>query len=271
MSIRSLMKIGTSLLLVAFVLIGVSYSMLRAYGSTHPASAAGRAVAGETRKIDSDVTVVDLNGPIDLTLSQGPVASLKVRGEQRLLGNVETIQDGETLHIGTKGMLLLHRRPLQVLLTLPSLTELTVHGSGDTTVNGFSGEKFDLQLHGSGNVTFNGRYRQLAAGVHGSGDLNLNAGNSENIELEMVGSGQITSSGSCKTLNAELTGSGGLDAEHLASDKVSVNLKGSGTTNVFAKQSADLVLRGSGDIRVFGNPDNRNVSRTGSGEVTWDH
>lgn len=268
---RSLTKIGTSMLLLSFVLIGISYSMLKAYGSSGPSGGPGRNLAGEVRKIDAGVTSVELSGPIDLVLSQGQSASLKVRGEQRLLGNVETIQDGDTLHIGTKGMLLLHRKPLQVYLTLPSLSELTVNGTGDTTVNGFSGEKFDLQLHGAGNVTFNGRYRQLAAGVHGSGDLNLNAGNSEHIALEMVGSGQITSSGSCKTLEAELTGSGGLDAEHLASDKVTVNLKGSGTTNVFAKQSADLVLRGSGDIRVFGNPDNRNVSRTGSGEVTWDH
>jgi len=268
---RGLFKIAMSMLLLAFVLIGISYSMLKAYGSSGPSGGAGRMLAGETRQVDSSVTVVELNGPIDLILSQGPAAALKVRGEQRLLGNVETIQDGDALRIGTKGMLLLHRRPLQVYLTLPSLTELTVNGSGDTTVNGFSGEKFDLQLHGAGNVTFNGRYRQLAAGVHGSGDLNLNAGNSEHIALEMVGSGQITSSGSCKTLDAELTGSGGLDAEHLASEKVSVNLKGSGTTNVFAKQSADLTLRGSGDIRVYGNPDNRNVSRTGSGEVTWDH
>jgi len=268
---RSLIKIATSMLLLSFVLIAISYSMLKAYGSSSASGGPGRMMAGEVRKIDPGVTAVELNGPIDLTLTQGPTASLKVRGEQRLLPNVETIQEGDTLHIGTKGMLLMHRKPLQVFLTLPSLSDLTVNGSGDTTVNGFSGEKFDLQLHGAGNVTFNGRYRQLAAGVHGSGDLNLNAGNSEHINLEMVGSGQITSSGSCKTLTAELNGSGGLDAEHLASDKVSVNLKGSGTTNVFAKQSADLVLRGSGDIRVFGNPDNRNVSRTGSGEVTWDH
>jgi hypothetical protein len=49
-----------------------------------------------------------------------------------------------------------------------------------------------------------------------------------------------------------------------------VNLKGSGTSHVFAKQSAELTLRGSGDIRVLGNPDQRNVSRTGSGEVTWE-
>lgn len=268
---RGLLKIGASLLLLAFVLIGVSYSLLRTYGSNSAFSAAGRAPGSEVRNISNNVTIVELNGPIDLTLTQGVRPFLKVRGEQRMLANVDTALDGNTLRIGPKGMLLHHRRPLRVELMLPALAELIVRGSGDTTVNGFSGEKFDLQLHGSGNVTFNGRYKDLAAGVHGSGDLNLNAGNSEHVALEMVGSGQITSSGSCKTLDAELTGSGDLDAQHLASDKVSVNLQGSGTTNVFAKQSADLTLRGSGDIRVHGNPDSRNVSRTGSGDVTWDH
>lgn len=268
---RGLLKVATSMLLLAFLLIGVSYSMLRSYGRSNPSSAAGRAPGSEVRQIGKEVTVVELNGPIDLTLSQGDTPYLKVRGEQRLLSNVETAIDGNTLRIGPKGMLLHHRIPLQVTLVLPTLQELNVRGSGDARVNGFSGDKFALQLHGSGNVNFNGRYRQLAAGVHGTGDLELNAGNSEHVALEMVGSGQITSSGSCKTLDAELTGSGDLDAEHLASDKVSVNLNGSGTTNVFARQSADLTLRGSGDIRVFGNPDNRNVSRTGSGEVTWDH
>jgi hypothetical protein len=268
---RALMKVGFGLLLLAFGLIGVSYSMLRAQGISSPSSAAGHAMGSEVRPVGKGIAVVDLSGPIDLTLRQGPTPYLKVRGEQRLLGNVETVQDGDTLRIGTKGMLFHHRRPLQVELVLPTLEQLAVHGSGDSTVNGFTGEKFDLQLHGSGNVNFNGRFKQLAAGVHGSGDLNLNAGNSENVELEMVGSGQIKSSGSCKTLSAEVTGSGDLDAQHLASDKVSVNLRGSGTTQVFARQAADLSLRGSGDIHVFGNPNDRNVSRTGSGEVSWDH
>ncbi|MES2261619.1 MAG: head GIN domain-containing protein [Pseudomonadota bacterium] len=268
---RALIKVGVSLLLLAFVLIGVTYGMLRAHGVTNPASAAGRTPGSEVRKIGNGISVVELSGPIDLTLRQGDKPYLKVKGEQRLLANVETEQDGKTLHIGTKGMLLHHRRPLQVELVLPSLAQLEVHGTGDSTVNGFSGEKLSVQLYGSGNVQFNGRFKQVAAGVHGSGDLNLNAGNSEDVMLEMVGSGQIKTSGSCKTLNAELNGSGDLDAQHMASDKVKVNLVGSGTTNVFARHSADLVLRGSGDIRVYGNPDNRNVSRTGSGEISWDH
>ncbi|KQX01299.1 hypothetical protein ASC94_01230 [Massilia sp. Root418] len=268
---RALLKVGISMLLLAFALIAVSYSMLRAHGATNPSSAQGRAPASETRDIGNGITSVELSGPIDLTLRQGDKPSLKVRGEQRLLGNVETEQDGNTLHIGTKGMLFHHRRPLQVELVLPSLSELEIHGSGDSTVNGFSGEKLSVQVHGPGNLNFNGRFKKVDAGVHGSGDLTLNTGASDVVTLEMVGSGQIRSSGSCKSLNAELTGSGDLDAQHLASDQVVVNLKGSGTTNVFARKSAELTLNGSGDIRVFGNPDNRNVSRTGSGEVSWDH
>lgn len=267
---QALLKVGLTLLLLAFALIGVSYSLLRAQGLSNPTSAAGRAQGSETRAISKAVTNIVLTGPIDLTLRQGSPASMQVRGEQRLLPNIDTTQDGDTLRIGTKGMLLHHHRPLQVMLVLPTLTRLEVHGSGDSTVDGFSGEQFDLQLYGSGNVKFNGRYRQVGAGVHGSGDLDLNTGNSDSVDLEMVGSGQITSSGSCKSLSTALTGSGDVNAQHLASDQVSVSLKGSGDTNVFARKAADLTLRGSGDIRVYGNPDQRTVNRTGSGEVHWD-
>ena len=267
---RALLKIGIGLLLLSFVLIGVTYSMLKAYGSTSPTSTAGRSLGGETRKVDAMAVTVVLDGPIDLTLTQGPTASLKVRGEQRSLQNIETIQDGRDLHIGTKGMLLNPRHRLQVELVLPMLEELTVRSSGDTKVSGFSGDRLEPRLHGSGNVNFSGRYRNLIAGAHGSGNLHLNAGSSEHVELELVGSGEIKSSGSCKTLDAQLTGSGDLDARHLAADKVTVDLKGSGTTHVFAKQAADLTLRGSGDIRVLGNPDQRNVNRSGSGDVTWE-
>ncbi|MEO5934985.1 MAG: head GIN domain-containing protein [Duganella sp.] len=267
---RALLKIGIGLLLLSFVLIGVTYSMLKAYGSTSPTSTAGRSLGGETRKVDAMAVTVALDGPIDLTLTQGPTASLKVRGEQRSLQNIETIQDGRDLHISTKGMLLNPRHRLQVELVLPTLEELTVRSSGDTKVSGFSGDRLELRLHGSGNVNFSGRYRDLVAGAHGSGNLQLNAGSSEHVELELVGSGEIKSSGSCKTLDAQLTGSGDLDARHLAADKVTVDLKGSGTTHVFAKQAADLTLRGSGDIRVLGNPDQRNVNRSGSGDVTWE-
>jgi len=268
---RTLVKVGVSLLLLAFVLIGLSYSVLRAQGVSDPSSAAGRAVRGEKRELGRDIGEVELNGPIDLTMRQGATPSLRVQGEQRLLANIETRQDGDTLHIGPTGMIFHHRQPLQVELVLPTLRRLDVHGSGDSTVNGFSGGHFELNLDGSGNVTFSGRFKTIESALHGSGNLhlNLNGSNTERVDLDMVGSGEMTVSGATRMLGANMNGSGDLDAEHLAADKIDLSVLGSGSANVFARTAADLTLRGSGDIQVYGNPSERRFNRSGSGEVKW--
>jgi hypothetical protein len=266
---RTLLKVGFGLLMLAFMLIGLSFTMLRAQGTSNHASIEGRMVSSETRSIGADVTDIDLSGPIDLTLRQGAIAALSVRGEQRLLGNIDTTQEGKILHIGTKGMLLHHRQPLQVVLVLPSIAKLSLRGSGDSTINGFSGDKVDVQLFGSGNVKFNGRYKDVSASVHGSGDMEMNGGSSDKVDVELVGSGQMTVVGSCKEFKADQTGSGDLDAEHLAADATAVNLHGSGNSVVRAIKTAQVTVRGSGDVSVLGNPAQRNVDKTGSGDVTF--
>ena len=267
---RTLLKVGFSLLMLALVLIGVSYSALRAQGLSSTSNPAGRVVASENREIGKGIMMVELSGPINLTVTQGATASLRLSGEQRLLANIVTSQEGGTLHIGTKGMMLHHRQPLRVELVLPNLEQFSVEGSGDSTVNGFSGDKLQLELHGSGNVIFNGRYRDITAGVHGSGDLELNGGSCESVKLELMGSGQMTVVGSTKVFKAEQTGSGDLDAQHLAADSVTLEQHGSGNSLVLAVRSADLTLNGSGDITVSGRPTQRNVNRNGSGDVIWE-
>jgi hypothetical protein len=264
------MKVGFSLLVLAFVLIGLTYSALRAQGISSPTNTAGRAVGSETRKVGSGIRAIDLSGPIDLTLRQGAVPSLVVRGEQRMLANVETISDSDgTLHIGTKGMLLYHRQPLQVTLVLPSIEEVMVHGSGTSSINGFSGERIEVNLNGTGKVKFNGRFKKVDAGVHGSGDLEMNGGASDKVEIAMIGSGSMTVVGSCKQFTAEQTGSGDLNARHLSADAADLQLMGSGEAILTARKVVNVSVRGSGDVVVYGSPSERNVSRNGSGEVTF--
>lgn len=257
------------MLVLAFALIAISYSMLRAEGTAGSSNPEGRTVASETRKIDARITSVELAGPIDLTLRQGAIPSLTVRGEKRLLGNVETIQSGASLEIATKGMLLHHRNPLQVVLVLPSLESISITGSGASTVNGFIGDKANVELHGSGSLKFNGRYREVTAGIHGSGDLELNGGSSEKVAVEVVGTGQMTVVGSTDEFKAGQTGSGDLNARHLAARDANIALMGSGTSIVQATEAAAVSVRGSGDVTVYGSPSQRSVSRTGSGEVTF--
>jgi len=265
---RTLIKVGVSLLLLSFVLIGLSYGMLRANGVT--AAAESRQLSTETREVPAGVRAVDLGGPIDLTLRYGAAPSLKVRGESRLLGNVDITKDGDVLHIGIRGMVLRHRRPLAVELVLPALNRVTVDGSGESTVNGFSGQRIEVQMEGSGSLRFNGRFRDVDAALSGSGELDLNGGAGiDTFEAALTGSGSMTIVGSARELSATASGSGELDAQHLRADTVKVSQSGSGSSTVQAREKVAASVSGSGDIEVHGNPGERSVSRTGSGSVTF--
>ncbi|MES3020150.1 MAG: head GIN domain-containing protein [Pseudomonadota bacterium] len=266
---RTLIKIGFSLLLLGFVLIGLVYSGLRAQGSSGPANREGRVVAEETRTLEGDVRTVDLSGPFNMTLRQGPVASLVVSGEKRLLEHVRTEQHDGDLEIKIKGMVMRQRVPLKLTLVLPSLEGVHIKGSGKSTVNGFSGERLEVQLSGSGKVTVNGRFKEVSAGMMGSGELDVNAGNCDQLEGQLRGSGKLTVVGECKTLDTVLTGSGDIDARHLTVQQATISLQGSGTATLHAVESVDVTVRGNGDVFVYGAPKSRNISRTGSGEVLF--
>ena len=266
---RTLLKVGFGLLVLSFVLIALTFSVLRAKGTSRGANPEGRTLVTENRTILPEATQIDLNGPINLTLRQGAVASLSVRGEQRLLANVDTTQEGKLLRIGIKGMMLHHRHPLQVTLVLPEIEKLNIRGNGDSTVNGFSGSKIELSLAGSGDVKFNGRYKDVMATLQGSGDMEMNGGSSDKVFVELVGSGNLTVVGQCKEFKAEQTGSGDIDAEHLTAEHTTVSLRGSGNSVVQAMKVANVTLRGNGDVAVIGQPGERTIDKTGSGDVTF--
>lgn len=267
---RTLFKVGMSLLVLAFVLIGLSYSMLRSQGISGPVSSGSREVATETRSIGADIAQIDMDGPIDLTVRQGATPSLQVKGEQRLLANIATSGDGEgVLHIGTTGMLLHHRLPLQVVLVLPSLREVHIRGSGESSVNGFSGDGIAVHMEGTGKLKFNGRFRQVDASVRGSGEMEMNGGTSGKVDVAVEGSGKMTVVGSASELNAMLAGSGDLNARHMRADIVNLTLMGSGDAVVNAGKRFTTTLRGSGDVIVYGNPTDRNVSINGSADVIY--
>lgn len=262
---RALIRVGLSLLVLAFVLIGLSYTVLRAQGVA--ARPEGRTVTTDTRPLERRVRAIELNAPVDLTVRYGPQPALVVRGEQRLLQNIETSASGDTLRISTRGLMLRHRQPLEVEVTLPMLDALSVDGSGNTRVNGFSGERIALSLDGSGRVQFNGRYRQARVVLHGSGDLSLDAGNSDSIEAELMGSGAISLAGATRRFKLEASGSGTLDAQRLRADEAQLRQTGSGSATVTVHDTVTASVSGSGDIDVHGEPAQRSVSRTGSGTV----
>lgn len=266
---RTLLKIGFCLLVLAAILVGFTVNIMKHNGTAGADAPAVQDVASDARSIGADVTTIVLAGPINLTLRQGAVASMTVRGEQRLLRNVETLQNGDTLNIGLTGMVLHHRQPLEVVLVLPSLATLRISGSGDSEVNGFNGEAVTVLQEGTGSLKFNGRYKQVNATLRGLGDMEMNGGASDQVELAMIGSGDMTVVGSAKEFRVTQTGSGDLDAAHMAAENAVVVLHGSGDAVVQARKSVHITLHGSGDVTVHGNPSERVSEKSGTGDINF--
>ncbi|HYD82026.1 MAG TPA: head GIN domain-containing protein [Paucimonas sp.] len=267
---RALMKAGAFLLGLAVVLVALSYNVLRAQGLEQSGETGSRAMATETRPVDAGISIIKLSGPIDLKLKQGATPSMNVRAEQRFLSKIVTTQNGNTLQIDIKGVIINRHRPMVIELTLPALQELRVHGSGDATVSGFSGGNLQLALSGSGDMKFYGQYQRITASLSGSGDLEVDGGNSDDVELTLAGSGDVTARGTAKRMTAKLNGSGDVHARELHADSVNLSLSGSGDAEIFAKSTVSVAIRGSGEVAIAGNPAQRNVSKSGSGDVRWE-
>ena len=225
---RALLRVGFALLVLAVVLIGLTYTMLRAQGV--PMRLEGRSVTSDTRSIERGVRAIELSAPVDLSVHYGPQPGLVVRGEARLLQNIDTSSRDGVLRIGTQGILLRHRQPLEVEVTLPMLERLALDGSGD---------------------------------------LSVDAGNSDSIEAELMGSGALSLAGATRRFKYEGSGTGILDAQRLRVEQAQLRQSGSGRASITVRDTVNAAVSGSGDIEVHGEPSQRTVSRSGSGNVQF--
>lgn len=264
---KLLVKIGLAMLLVSGVMTGGFYSVLQA--QSVPYNPAEHKVSIQERNVTAQVVKVEISGPIDLRLEQNATPKMTISGEQRLLDDLHAVVDGDTLKISSKGLKMNGHHTLRVALSLPNLQNLRVQGSGDVSAKGFSGDNMIVALRGSGDVRFDGDYKNLTAQLHGSGDLNIHSANSEQVNLELTGSGDLTAKGQAKRVQTKVHGSGELRASSLIAETVKAESIGSGETEVHAKQSVQVDVRGSGEVSVFGNPATRNVNANGNADVNF--
>lgn len=264
---KLLVKVGLAMLLVSGVMTGGFYSFLQA--QSVPYNPAEHKISTQERNVTAQVVNVEIHGPIDLRLEQSNTPKMSISGEQGLLDDLHAVVDGDTLKISGKGLKMNSHHNLRVALSLPNLQNLKVQGSGDVLAKGFSGETMLVALRGSGDVRFDGQYKNLTAQLQGSGDLDITSPNSEQVTLELTGSGDITAKGQAKNLQTKVKGSGELRADNLIASVVNTESVGSGETQIHAKQSVQVDIRGTGEVNVYGNPTTRNVNALGHGEVNF--
>jgi len=202
-----------------------------------------------TRPI-SGFTHVRYRLPIDLDVVESGPASVIVEVDRNLQPLVQTRVEDGTLVIDAKRPGIDPTRGAKVIVRLPRLDGLSMHGSADVDVDaGAPTRDLAFDLHGSGGLNFHGHVRVLDLSGHGSGDVVL-VGSAERLRTSMAGSGDLT-------------------ASDFHAQNASVDLRGSGDASLAIDGGeAHFSIRGSGDIDWRGTAKVTGTEVRGSGSIT---
>lgn len=228
--------------------------------------AGGTVSKDDMKKVEKDVSVgyfskVEINGSADVKFVQGKKGSARIVGAKRLADNVEVSVKGETLVVTQKGNGGVFNSSLiingvdygvTVYLSSPDLTDVTVRGSGEFSMDGsLDTDALNVSVTGSGDVEMRKVVCDKAViDLKGSGDVDMKQIEAGRAEITLRGSGDIDAGlNGVASTKASLFGSGDIDLHFTDCD------------------AADCEVRGSGDIKLSGSLRSLKQKTSGSGEI----
>jgi len=162
-------------------------------------------VQTEVRQV-SEFDKLASEGSFDTIVTIGSETKVVVEAEEGVLPKVRTeVVDG-TLKVGSKGSFMTSKG-VKIHVTTPSMTSLSVKGSGDVELTGAAGSQLTASIAGSGDATIAGAVDTFDASVGGSGEIDSFGLTTANTNANVSGSGEIKVHVT-KTLNATISGSG---------------------------------------------------------------
>lgn len=197
-------------------------------------------------------TQIKLECGADIVLTHGQVGDITVKASQNMEPYVITEVSSGVLTVKmSPNFAYQFAKKLEICIPVDeSLTEVTVHGSGDIS----SHEQLQV--------------KNLSCNVLGSGDIELSL-QAESLSFSVKGSGDIKIKGTTETLSVAIAGSGDFDGDALQAKQATASVRGSGDMDLFVTEQLSADIRGSGDITIKGNPKKIDVQTKGSGRVRY--
>jgi len=184
----------------------------------------------------------------DIILTQGSPQKIIMEGQKNILDNIKReVNDGIWRVNFDKGVR--DAKPVKIYITLATLEEAGVSGSGNIMSTNTFQNLGDLEI-----------------GVSGSGGVDLSV-NARNVETGISGSGDIALNGSANSLEVSISGSGNVTGSELRTSDCEVSISGSGDATIHCTSSIESSISGSGDVRYKGDASKVKASISGSGDV----
>ncbi len=183
-------------------------------------------VVTETRTV-AEFEEISIAGFGEVVVDVGPEPSLIVEAEDNVVPYLVTEVVGGTLEITSEEDASFQnvREPLY-RVTVPSLTDVSIAGSGGVTASNLDGGTFEVTISGSGDVILTGSMASLAVTINGSGTFLGGDLVVDDAEVSISGSGTIVVHATA-TLDASIAGSGTIT--YLGDPVLTQTISGSGT------------------------------------------
>lgn len=214
---------------------------------------AQRTISGEGEVVKQEITLEAITGVSlgfhgDIILTQGSSQKITMEGQQNILDNIKREVKNGTWKV-TNDKNVRNAKPVKVYITLATLKNVRVSGSGSISgTNAFSG------------------LGDLEVSVSGSGDIDLDI-TAQDVSTRISGSGEVRLAGTANSLEIHISGSGDVEADGLQVKDCSVVISGSGNADVHPTGMLEATVSGSGDVRYKGSSANVKSRVSGSGHV----
>jgi hypothetical protein len=198
--------------ILAFLLGGLAVALLYqfdVFGGSSSSTTVGSGVAATQARDLAAFDSVELAGGNNVVIRVGEKQSVVVKADDNLLDRVTTEVQSRKLVIANTPGSLTTKSPMSVEVNVPTLTALTLTGSGNIVVDGVEAESLELTLPGSGTLTGSGTATRLDVTVGGSGTVQFTGLVATDVRALVSGSGSIFITAT-KTLDASVSGSGAI-------------------------------------------------------------
>lgn len=228
-------------------ILGVFVLLISTTGCIDNFTIKGNGIETVEERNTSNFNKVKSSGDFVVHITKGNNLAVTVKAEQNIIPYIETFVSNNVLSIEIIGFHnIINRLPMEVYITIPSLTGIGQSGSGTIVTDNFTAGHLDLSISGSGFISTGTEASEIDAFISGSGKLDI--------------------SGEANIANFNISGSGKIDSYDLTLVDCNATISGSGHMWVNAEQSLHATISGSGNVFYSGNPEIE-VHISGSGQV----
>lgn len=252
------MKLKTITIAIALGMLAMIFS---GCGKNNKINGNGNVVT-QNRQVFS-FTAVNSEADFYVYIEQDSIYQVTVQAESNLMGNIQTLVNGNTLELTTNANLR-NNYPINIFVKTPTLNSILLSGSGIVQTDTIITNNLMIRLSGSGGMNGSVISPSVNADISGSGNINYYM-IAEQLSTKISGSGALNIAGTANGASHLISGSGNLNSYNLLTNYTTSTISGSGNMFVNVSEQLNVSISGSGSVFYLGYPIlNTNISGSGS-------